>query len=153
MADPGLYILAGPVRSGKTSSLIQWAEGKEVYGILTPDKDGRRVFMNAHTKETFSMEAAAGETDTLIIGRFNFSKTNFDKAVQVIRDAMNDDGWLIIDEIGPLELKGEGFHDVLREVIATVKKKVLIVVREGLVEKVKQHFAISGTVINTLSLP
>lgn len=150
MAEPGLYILTGPVRSGKTSSLIKWTAGKEVYGILTPDKDGRRVFMNARTKEIFDMEASPRETDTFTIGRFIFSKTNFDKAIQIIRRAIHNNGWLIIDEIGPLELKSQGFHDVLTETLSQRKEKILLVVREGLIDQVQEHFGFRAIVVNSV---
>lgn len=146
----GLYIFSAPIRSGKTSSLIEWAADKEVYGILTPDIDGRRFFMNAHTKELFRMEADAEETDTLSVGRFIFSKINFDKANQVIRSAVHSKGWLIIDEVGPLELKGQGFHDVLQEVFAARKESILLIVREGLADTVKKYFGLKGVVVNSV---
>ena len=64
---------------------------------------------------------ARGSEETLTIGRFAFSKTGFDKAIQIIRTAITKEGWLVIDEIGPLELKGEGFCDVMKEVLAMRK--------------------------------
>jgi len=104
-----ICILTAPIQSGKTTSLINWsAVRNDLYGILTPVVGGKRVFMNAQTKEQFPMEAT-GEEETLAVGRFEFSKTGFDKAIQIIRDAMTKEGWLLIDEIGPLEIKGEGF--------------------------------------------
>jgi nucleoside-triphosphatase THEP1 len=147
-----IYILSAPVQSGKTSSLINWsAARKDVYGILTPVINGKRVFMNAQTKEQFPMEAT-GDEETLEVGRFVFSKAGFDKAIQIIREAVNKKGWLIIDEIGPLELRGEGFCEVLKEVLAQRNNKLLLVVREGLLEQVKEYFGISAaTGINEIS--
>lgn len=142
MANDGIYILTGPVQSGKTTALIEWAEMRnDVYGILTPVANAKRMFMDAHTREQFAMEAAAAEI-TLTVGRFSFSKENFHKAVGIIRDAMNREGWLIIDEIGPLELSGEGFHDILKEVLALRTGKLLLVVRENnqMTEKVRTYF-------------
>lgn len=97
--------------------------------------------MDAHSKEQFAMEAEGGE-ETLTVGRFAFSKKNFDKAIRIIRDAMNLPGWLIIDEIGPLELRGEGFHDILNEIPAGRTGKLLLVVRDNdeMPEKIKAHF-------------
>jgi len=142
--EAGIYILTGPVQSGKTTSLLQWAERrKDVHGILTPVMNGKRVFVDANSKEQFAMEAATGETATLPVGRFNFSKAGFDKAIQIIRNNIHKDGWLIIDEIGPLELRGEGFHDVLKEIFTLRRKKLILVVREDLAGKVAQQFSIS----------
>ena len=149
-----IYILTAPVQSGKTTSLIIWsAARKDVYGILTPVVNGKKFFMNAQTRERFPMEST-GQEETLTVGRFIFSKAGFDKAVQIVREAVNKEGWLIIDEIGPLELKGEGFCDVLKEVLAKRAQKLLLVVRDknGMVEKVKEYFGLtSAEVIKAVS--
>lgn len=145
-----IFILTSPVQSGKTTSLLQWsAQRNDVQGILTPVIAGKRVFLNVATKEQFAMEAT-GEEEVLTIGRFVFSKTAFEKAAQVIRDAVNKDGWLLIDEIGPLELRGEGFCDVFKEVLTKRKNKLLLLVREGLANEVIEKFSVIGSeIINT----
>src|SRR5258705_7050710 len=146
-----IFILTAPIQSGKTTSLISWsAERKDVHGILTPVVGGKRVFMNAQTREQFPMEAA-GEEETLVVGRFVFSKAGFDKAIQIFRDAINKEGWLVIDEIGPLELKGQGFCDVLKEVLAQRNNKLLLVVREGLVQQVKEYFSIGTATVTGIN--
>lgn len=145
-----IFILTAPVQSGKTTSLLQWAaQRNDVQGILTPVIAGRRVFINAATKEQFDMEAA-GDEEVLTIGRFAFSKAAFEKAAQIIRDAVDKEGWLVIDEIGPLELKGEGFCDVLKEVLKERTGKMILVIREGLTETIKEffHFSISTITVN-----
>jgi nucleoside-triphosphatase THEP1 len=148
MPEPGVYILTAPVQTGKTTSLVNWsAKRNDVYGILTPVVDGKRVFMNAHTKEQFPMEAVEGEKEVLSIGRFVFSKNNFEKAIQIILNAINKEGWLVIDEIGPMELRGEGFHNILKEVVLQRKGKIILVVREGLTEKVKTSFNIPAAAL------
>ncbi len=140
-----VYILTANIGSGKTTSLLNWSvQRDDVYGILTPVISGKRIFMDAHTKEEFLMEATEGEQDTLKVGRFVFSKTGFDKAEQVITKAMDKPGWLIIDEVGPMELRGEGFYPVIKETLQTRTGKIIIVVREGLSEPVKEKFNIPG---------
>lgn len=152
---PSIYILTAPIQTGKTTSLLNWSDKRnDVYGILTPVVNGKRMFMNAHSRQLFLMEAKEGETETLNIGRFVFSKPNFDKAIQIVRDGMDKEGWLVIDEIGPIELKGEGFSEALKEVLAKRQHKTLLVIREKdeMVEKVKVYFGISDAVIiNQLS--
>jgi nucleoside-triphosphatase THEP1 len=150
MPDQNIYLLTGPVQTGKTTSLINWTKKKnDVFGILTPVVDGKRMFRDAHTQEQFSMEAATGEKEILTVGRFIFSKTNFDKAIQILRDAMQSKKWLVIDEIGPLELRGEGFCTILKGILQNRGEEqiILLVVREGLAEKVKEYFDIKGTLI------
>jgi nucleoside-triphosphatase THEP1 len=90
----------------------------------------------------------------LIVGRFLFSKKAFDKAVKIIRDDVHKEGWLVIDEIGPLELGGGGFCDILKEVLSLRPEKLLLVVRDKneMVEKVKEYFGLTGAeVIKTVS--
>jgi len=146
-----IYVLSAPVQTGKTTSLIEWSSGKEdVWGILTPVINGKRVFMDVHTREQFPMEAVAGE-ETLDVGRFQFSKNNFDKAINIIRESINKDGWIIIDEIGPLELRGQGFHDIVKELLASRNQRIILVVREGLAQQVKDHFMIDATIIDAIN--
>lgn len=144
-----VYILSAPIQSGKTTSLINWsAARKDVHGILTPVVGGKRVFMNAETKEQFPMEATGPSTplrtDVIAVGRFAFSKAGFDKAIQFIRNSISNDGWLVIDEIGPFELRGKGFCEVLKEILAARKEKLILVVREGMAEQVKEYFGIEN---------
>jgi nucleoside-triphosphatase THEP1 len=158
------FILTGPVQTGKTTSLVKWSEKRDdVFGILTPvvnalpagsSVQGKRTFMDAHARHLFDMEATENEKERLFVGRFIFSKISFDKAIQVIRNAKDKNGWLVIDEIGPMELRGDGFREVLKEVIASgnEKQKIVLVVREGLVDEVKESFQIKeAVVINRVS--
>ena len=152
--DPGMnqqiYILTGPIQSGKTTSLQKWSENENnVWGILTPVLEGKRVFMNVTTGEQFPMEAEEGEKEILSVGRFSFSKKNFDKAVGIIEEAIDKEGWLIIDEIGPLELRGEGFSEIVKKALKKRNHKVILIAREGLVEKLRSYFEIRAIVIDT----
>ena len=96
------------------------------------------------------MEAATGETELLQIGRFSFSLAGFEKAAAIIRQYLQHPGWLIIDEIGPLEIKGLGFNAVYKEVLATRKERTLIVVRESLAEEVQTFFGQKGRLIRSV---
>lgn len=145
-----VYLLTGPVRSGKTTALIRWAEKRDdVFGILTPDIEHIRFFADAHTKNTFRMEAGPGE-EAVSVGRFLFSKKNFEIAGNIIRHGADAGGWLVIDEVGPLELREEGFAAALRQVLMRRTDKLLLVVREGLTDRVKKHFDLPAAVIITI---
>src|SRR5690348_7342823 len=111
-----------------------------IYLVFLPVVDGKRVFMDAHTREQFPMEAIDGEKEMLMVGRFIFSKAGFDKAVSIIKQNIDAKGWLVIDEIGPLELKREGFADALKEVVEKRKANTLLVVRDGVDKKIKENF-------------
>jgi nucleoside-triphosphatase THEP1 len=147
--DKEVILLVAPVQTGKTTSLVGWsADRDDVHGILTPVVNGKRMFMDANSRQLFLMEAREGETDTVAIGKYMFSRQGFEKATEVIRQAMQKDGWLVIDEIGPLELRGEGFHGIVKEVLQQRRKKLILVIRdkEEMVEKVKAYFGITESV-------
>jgi nucleoside-triphosphatase len=145
-----IYILSTPIHSGKTTSLIEWCRDKKVSGILTPVRNGKRVFLDISSGLEFAMEADDKE-DFLEIGRFRFSKKGFEKAAGILIEAINKPGWLIIDEIGPLELRGEGFHDTLQTVLSRRRDDIILVVREGLTEQVMDHFAFKAKVISNIN--
>jgi nucleoside-triphosphatase THEP1 len=145
MPEKKIYILTGPVRTGKTTKLLQWAAGrKDVFGILTPDIEGKKVFMDAHTKEEFEMETKRGDEDPLVIGRFLFSKKSFAKAIEILREGLKEkSGWLIVDEIGPLELSGVGFYEVINEIVKVrTGLKILFVIRGPVLDKAIQFFGL-----------
>jgi nucleoside-triphosphatase THEP1 len=150
---PEIFLLTGEVHSGKTTAMLQWSQKrKDVYGILTPIVNGQRVFMNAHTSEIFPMEANENE-EMLTVGKYRFSIKAFQKANAVISSALKKEGWIILDEVGPLELRGDGFYEVLgaMAVSPTDHQKFVVVVRQAIVEEVKACFPFlsSAQVITT----
>jgi len=145
-----IFILTGKIQSGKTTSLLNWIQNRnDVYGILTPVINDKRIFVDIESQEQFPMEATEGEKEIISVGRFKFNLRNFERAKDIIRGSMNKNGWLIIDEIGPLELRGEGFHQVLLKALHNInnKQKILLVVRNSILEEVKKHFGITGAIV------
>lgn len=145
MTERKIFILSGPIQSGKTTRLLKWCEGRnDVAGILTPDMDGRRYFMDVASKELFRMEATENEKNILGIGKYKFSKAAFERASQILSNAINkNSGWIIIDEVGPLELKGEGFSEVIKKLFSiSPQLNIVLVVRENLFATVLQYFNI-----------
>lgn len=145
-----VVILTNRVQTGKTTSLLRWSEGrKDVAGILTPVVNGKRVFMDVHTREQFAMEALETEVDVVSVGRFVFSKASFERAQSIILSGIGKRGYLVIDEVGPLELRGEGFFAVVKEALKKQESEqvIILVVREGLVDRVREFFGLKEIVI------
>lgn len=138
-----IVVLSGPVQTGKTTALVNWSTGRnDVYGILTPVANEKRVFMNIASRHLFRMEAKEGDESVLVVGKHVFSAEHFDRAATIIKEAVHKEGWLVIDEIGPLELRGSGFHDIVKEVLEQRRDNILLVVRDGLEEKVITYFQV-----------
>lgn len=149
MTESKVFILSGPLQSGKTTRLIDWLQKrKDVFGILTPVIGGKRFFMDAATREVFPMEAEQSESKVLHVGKYVFSASAFDRAREILREASNQkEGWLLVDEIGPLELKGEGFSNVLKELLSQSgtpggNLQLVLVVRKTLVDDMVKFFGI-----------
>ena len=137
-----IYILSGPIRSGKTSALLDWASQADVEGVLTPDGLGSRYFKDLTTKTTYHMEAVGTEY-SIAVGKFKFSKDSFEKAEKsLLQTPMSK--YKVIDEIGKLEVKGEGFHDVLVEILEhqLYREHLVLVVREELLQVAQEKFGL-----------
>jgi nucleoside-triphosphatase THEP1 len=144
MADKKIILLTGPVQTGKTTLLYNWVKTKSaVAGVLTPIKDGSRFFYTPHNESWLPMEANDDE-DKLLVGRFVFSKQNFESISNQLLLWLQQPQWqyIIIDEIGPLELKQQlGFYKVLQQAAAAnFTATLIIVVRENLLTAVQEIF-------------
>jgi nucleoside-triphosphatase THEP1 len=116
-----------------------------------PDINGYRKILNIETKEIFDIEcidAAKTNEPLTSIGKFNFYTAAFEKANSILLDALSQNPhWLVIDEVGKLELKSEGFYRSVNEAVRFYGDKnkpgsLLITVRDGLCEEVISFFNI-----------
>lgn len=136
-----IYILVCEKHSGKTTALMQWIKDKKnIAGILSPVVNEERMFYNIANGEYFNMLATANE-ETLLVGKYAFSKAAFDKANTALKETKNQ--FVIIDEIGPLELMGKGFADTLKNILQEKSyTNLLLVVRNGMADDVVNYFSI-----------
>ncbi|HVK97950.1 MAG TPA: nucleoside-triphosphatase [Flavisolibacter sp.] len=145
MPEKKIYILTGPVGSGKTTYLQKFCRKKQnIYGVLSPVINAKRFFVDVANKEVFPMEVEDGELNTLTVGRYTFSSKAFEKACSIIKRALQyPAGVLVIDEIGPLELNCQGLYSIVRETIEENHSHAIIsVVRETLIDDVVNFFGI-----------
>jgi len=138
-----IFVLSGPVHGGKTMflerSLPRWtardlpcggflslsatdADGAKVYDLLEVKKGRRHPFLRRE-----------GAPDAERTGPFVFVPATLELARALIRDAAPGE-LLIVDEVGPLELEGGGLWPALRETIARPDRRILLVVREEILE-------------------
>lgn len=145
-----IHILSGLVRTGKTTRLAAWAARQPgTAGLLMPDTTVGRVFRDVGTGAEWPAAAAPNAPDPLLVGRFRFGRAAFGRAGRVLLAAAAHPAtrWLLVDEIGPLELRGEGLAPALRRVLARAAPAfgLVLVVREGLREAVEQAFGLGRT--------
>ncbi|MBN3035178.1 MAG: hypothetical protein JW861_06300 [Bacteroidales bacterium] len=148
-----IYILSGAIRSGKTTRLMGWSSlGGDVAGILTPDRDGIRMMYDIAARKWFPFEAGpeVPEDRVIRVGGFRFSLRAFEKAAGILISALSvKPAWLVVDEVGRLELEGKGFGLVLPAVISRYKSgslqgSLLLVVRDSLLDDVVRKFKLEG---------
>ena len=146
-----IYILTGAIRTGKTTALLDWSKNRgDVDGLLCPDnEDGKRYFLKVKSKEEFEFEVEAETEEIIQIGSFKFLKSAFKKAndylISIASEARSQ--YIIMDEIGKLELKNEGLHlsaeKLISKYMLNEKQHLILVVRDYLVEDILKYFTIS----------
>lgn len=158
-----ICIFSRAIRSGKTTALRQWTEGREnMAGILTPDdENGRRVLVDIATRACYPLQVDQHFTGNILaIGRFIFDHDVLLKAQEVLKAAAcNDPQWLVIDEVGKLETgQDKGLEPAVSHIIRqyqseTGKGKLLLVIRDTLLEKAVEKYGLDGATIFSDQLP
>ncbi len=144
-----IYILTGEIKTGKTTRLLKWIElQKNCAGIVSPVINSKRHLLCISTKEIKPLEAdtETNDHDIICIGKYSFDNKTFQWGKEILNRACRQNKeWLIIDEIGPLELRGKGFEPAACELInlyKTKKESLLVVVRKPLYNKFIQHYGL-----------
>jgi nucleoside-triphosphatase THEP1 len=132
-----IIILSDEIQSGKTTFLKEFCKKQNnVGGILTPVVNEKRMIYDITNKSYFDMEASEKEKN-LSVGKYIFSESAFAKAQNIILTEIENKNlnYLIIDEIGPLEIiKRKGFYEVLNTILkSTFTFTLILVVRKKLI--------------------
>ncbi|OAQ39276.1 hypothetical protein A5893_11460 [Pedobacter psychrophilus] len=154
-----VFLFSGSVQSGKTSTLLNWIKGENnVFGILTPDVDEIRMLYNIEPNKYYPFETNIRENKEIeVIGRFIFLKSSFEKAIEILKAAIpKKPEWLIIDEIGKLELKNKGLEPYLISILNDYRiyspdTKIIIVIRDYLLKEAIEKYSFSDAEIVTAS--
>lgn len=145
-----IYILTGDIKTGKTTALLKWINGRtDVFGVLSPKhKDSKRYFLNIKTQETFEMQTSSENEDSITVGHYHFFKSAFKTANNIINNAFEKQtlGFIIIDELGKLELRSEGLHQsavlAIQKTKQHAKLHTIFVVRTTLLEAISKRYDI-----------
>lgn len=155
-----IYILSKAIKTGKTTELLEWVKTKNnIGGILTPDVNGLRKLYDIATEKLydFQVENATFNDEITEIGKYKFLSQVFQKAQHLISTESNFN-YLIIDEIGRLELKqNKGLEPVLSDVIhkyvnGSKKNNLLLVIRDYLLNDcIKKYHLQQAKIIQSVS--
>jgi len=143
-----IRILTGKVQSGKTTGLFTFINTKKsVDGILAPIVNGKRKLyhISSRTIKIFEMDKSSPET--VSVGKYFFLNESFEWAnKKIIESFHKSPEWLIIDEIGKLELRRKGLHEAAKKIIEerlTFNGKIILVIRDYLLDEVLKFYNIS----------
>ncbi|MES2779671.1 MAG: NTP transferase domain-containing protein [Bacteroidota bacterium] len=149
-----IYILSQPIQTGKTSLLMKWIQQQaSVGGFLTPDVEGKRKLYDIQ-QDTYHNLQLQDDAEGIQIGRFRFDAGVFTMAQKIMQDAIkHQPDWIVIDEIGRLELgRNEGLEPGISKLIThfksyTTSTKLLLVIRDYLLEDAKKQYGIADATL------
>ncbi len=148
---PAVVLLTGEKGEGKTALCEELAKlartrGYLVGGVLSPGSwsDGTRAayrVLNLLTGESRPLARRSGEPGPVRQGPFVFDLAGLEFGLAALADAAARRADLVIvDEVGPLELRSEGWAPELDRFHAEATCPMLWVVRPGLLEQVRQRW-------------
>jgi FdhD protein len=150
------HILSVPVQVGKTTRLRAWMKesGHCFGGFLMPDNEqGLRVIEPLDGRPAEVVEDR--ENGDIEIGRFKFRSAAFNAGIESLHRALeNDVDWIIVDEIGPLEVRRKvGFEPAFSAWFEKFRSlanrtKLLIVIRDFLLDEAIGRYELSQAIVN-----
>ena len=136
-------LLTGPVHSGKTSLLKNLVEelegsGKSTDGFLSISlwQSGSLLGYDLHTiqkRTVIPFIRKKGKKEWERVGPFFFLPEGLRQAQKIILNPAPKD-ILIVDEIGPLELSGQGLWPAFSRIVQNASFTILCVVRKTILE-------------------
>lgn len=133
-----IYILTGPVHSGKTTLLKRLSselkkQKVKIDGFLSEVvlKDHKFIgydLFDLREEKSIPLIRKTGEKEWEKVGSYFFVPESQTEANRIILGGRDSD-ICFVDEVGPLELAGKGFWPALKQVIFKPLTKYLLVVR------------------------
>jgi nucleoside-triphosphatase len=142
-----IFIITGSVGEGKTTFLLQVIEVLHEGNIRTAGIYSKRVMDNNKTVGYNIVNIKSGEEETFLrqdskrkqqtIGQFTIILEGFRKGLTALKPENNSEAdVVIIDEVGRLELSGEGWAKAIEDLIRTSQNHLILVVRDSFVNQV-----------------
>lgn len=140
-----ILIYSDKIKSGKTTNLFRWiTKQNSIGGILQPIVDGKRFFYSIIDKTLIQLEIAQDqskdffENELIRIGDYLFLRSGFEKAKEILkRDFESKLNCIVIDEIGPLEMNGNGLEPIITELLSKLDKfegQLILVIRDKILD-------------------
>jgi len=148
-ARPTPILLIGGIEAGKTATGLRLLSLLRSYGIQVGGVLSPRLIKNEETIGYSLIDLATNATHPFVglepsdipIGKYFMSQRGLDIAKRAIESALVDKPVVFVDEIGRLELAGNGHAPAIRSLLASDSVPVLLV-RDDFVDRVLKTFEI-----------
>ena len=152
-----IHIITGAVQTGKSSRLKDWiSQRDDIGGILCVDNKGLRHLMEIRNRKVHVFQLSDVDADieeVIEVGRFKFLSSAFDLADEIIkRDAEADCNYLVVDELGKLEMKDHGLYEAISHVVHMCQSgqagfDLILIIRDYLLEDAIEKFSLASAKI------
>ncbi|MFH2141700.1 MAG: nucleoside-triphosphatase [Bacteroidota bacterium] len=158
-----VIIISGPEKSGKSSYLEKLVLNLKNRGIKTGGFICPSVFENdikighdlldINSDKRLLLSRNTGTEDMPKVGNYFFNNDALRYGIESIEliNLYNTE-IVVIDEVGPWELSGQGWAENLNQLVKLYKKPMIWVVRESIVEKVIENWSLEGSKIVDINL-
>jgi len=155
-----IFLLSSPIHTGKTTRLTEWIKNKDnVDGILQPVINGKRHIKHISSGKTQRLEILPGsqEKNILAIGNCKFNSDVFTWTRSKLLLALNNyPEWLIIDEVGKLEMNERGLEPAISKILKDLNNQttmnLVFVVRDYLVPDFLNRYSLNKNDIQNLEM-
>jgi len=152
---PKVHIIAGEQGSGKSTllkHLLQRALSMKILcggfiaiGSWRGDTRSGFDLLLIHSGRIMPFCRDRQQEGWMPFRRFFFSPDTLAAGITEMNQTMTQPkGLWIIDEIGPIDLEGNLWHDTFHELLQTTEAPVVVTIRPALINDVIKHFGISN---------
>jgi len=156
-AERKVFIITGDIGAGKTAWLAKLSgqlteKGVSVGGILALRimEEGKTTGYDITDIRTGNRTPFLRHTGDAIMGveRFSMDESGHRAGERALDPMVNRSmNVVIVDEVGPLELRGEGWSESISRLIHETKAILILAVRKNLIAEVSERFGITASAI------
>lgn len=153
-----VVIVTGAIGAGKTTVCektvgIARSQGIRCGGIITRkitrnNQDDDIVVEDIQTGKCVLLASTCNMFQGPRTARYSFSPAGLDFGIQAIDRGVSSD-ILLVDELGQVELGGEGFSGVIEQVASGMVKNCILVIRKGLLPAYLSRLRVDTQVFET----